>query len=167
MYLRYVGMMKSVCMRYAKDEMEAEDILQEAFISVFKNIKSYKSEGALGAWLRRITVNKAIEQFRKNKTLQKLSENVGYFQADEDFEITVLNQLNLDDLIAKIATLPVGYRTVFNLYAIEGYTHKEIGEMLKISPGTSKSQYSRARNLLNEIITSEIEADKIRLNYAN
>jgi RNA polymerase sigma factor (sigma-70 family) len=153
-------------MRYAANEAEAEDILQEAFIAVFRNLHTVKESGSLGGWMRRITINKALEQYRKNKSLRNLNEAVKLRQAADDFEVKVLQKLALEDLLAKIQQLPVGYRTVFNLYAIEGYTHKEIGELLHISAGTSKSQYSRARNLLADILNEEQVADEKRLNYA-
>ncbi|UKN03659.1 RNA polymerase sigma factor [Paracrocinitomix mangrovi] len=159
-------MMKGICLRYASNEAEAEDILQEAFIRSFKNLERWSQTGPLGAWLRKITVNTALEQYRKNKSLKNLSQ----FLNGNDLQPTVaddaIEQLELEDLMRKIQQLPTGFRTVFNLYAVEGYTHKEIGELLDISEGTSKSQYSRARVLLRNMIEEEVLEDKKRLNYA-
>lgn len=159
-------MMKGICLRYAANEVEAEDILQESFIRAFKGLDKYSGKGALGAWLRMITVNTALEQYRKNISLKKIGElfdmnNLNLSIADE-----VIEHLELEDLLKKIQKLPVGFRTIFNLYAVEGYTHKEIGHKLGISDGTSKSQYSRARLMLRTMIEKEFEGENKRLNYA-
>ncbi len=166
LYLRFVGMMKGVCMRYAANEMEAEDILQEAFIQAFKNLQAYDGRGALGAWLRKITIHKALEQYRKNKSLQRLKDNASLLVVDSTHDDSIFEQLGLEDLLAKIQLLPVGYRTIFNLYAIEGYNHNEIGELLGIAEGTSKSQFSRARNQLIALIEAEKVNEKKRMMYA-
>jgi RNA polymerase sigma factor (sigma-70 family) len=154
-------MMKGICLRYCQDEAEAEDVLQESFIRVFRNLEQYTEKGPLGAWIRKITVNTALEHYRKNKSVKHHLSQV--------FEMTDFNplagdnaieQLNLEALLGKIQRLPAGFRTVFNLYAVEGYTHQEIGELLGISDGTSKSQYSRARLLLREMIDKESAEDE-------
>jgi len=159
-------MMKGICLRYAANETEAEDILQESFIRAFKGLDGFSGKGALGAWLRMITVNTALEQYRKNKSLKKIGELFDF----SDYQLALgddeIEQLELEDLLQKIQDLPTGFRTVFNLYAVEGYTHKEIGEKLGISDGTSKSQYSRARIMLRTMIEKELEIEKKRLNYA-
>lgn len=158
-------MMKGVCLRYAANEAEAEDILQEAFVQAFKKLDAYNGKGALGGWLRRLTINKALEQYRKNKSLKNTKD--GYAtQLTEQVSDDVFDQLGLEDLLAKIQQLPAGYRTIFNLYAVEGYTHKEIAELLGISEGTSKSQFSRARHTLIEMITTEQKSEHLRLAYA-
>lgn len=175
LYLRHSYMMKGICLRYAANETEAEDILQEAFVRAFKNLDKYSGKGPLGAWLRKITVNMALEQYRKNKSLKKLASLFDQKDANLTIEDGAIEQLELEDLLGKIQTLPAGFRTVFNLYAVEGYNHKEIGEMLGISDGTSKSQYSRARVLLRAMIEAEsvdekkilaISPNKNDLNYA-
>jgi len=158
-------MMKGICLRYASDVQEAEDILQDSFIKAFNKLETYSGKGALGGWLRRITVNTALEYYRKNK--------IKYADPDiNDKEIQLLKvddhiieNLELEDLVKKIQQLPAGYRNVFNLYAIEGYTHKEIGELLGINTGTSKSQFSKARFLLQKLINQDNEAVKQNLNY--
>jgi RNA polymerase sigma-70 factor (ECF subfamily) len=168
LYMRFVHMMKGICLRYAANEAEAEDILQEAFIQAFKRLDSYNGKGALGGWLRRITINKALEQYRKNKSVSRMLDGAGKEMRKETVvgDDSVYQQLELEDLLAKIQEMPVGYRTIFNLYAVEGYTHREIAELLKISEGTSKSQFSRARNFLIKLILDEEKEERIRLTYA-
>lgn len=159
-------MMKGICLRYAAHETEAEDILQESFIRAFGKLSSWTGEGPLGAWLRKITVNTALEQYRRNKAAKNMA--VVYDMTENLPKVAdgSIEQLELEDLLGKIQQLPVGFRTVFNLYAVEGYNHREIGEMLEISEGTSKSQYSRARVLLRQMIETEIKDEKDRMNYA-
>ena len=159
-------MMKGICLRYSGSETEAEDLLQEAFVKAFKSLDSYSGKGALGGWLRMITINTTLEHYRKQNALKSLSLT---FELKEDWvtvEDGVIEQLELEDLLQKIQSLPSGFRTVFNLYAVEGYTHKEIGKKLGISSGTSKSQYSRARLLLRKMIQEEASFEKKELNYA-
>lgn len=167
LFVRFSYMMKGICLRYAPNETEAEDILQESFIRVFKNLDHYSEKGPFGAWIRKITVNTALENYRKNKSIKQQLSNV--------LELTDLNpiapdnaieQLNLEELLRKIQQLPTGFRTVFNLYAVEGYNHQEVGELLGISEGTSKSQYSRARLLLRKMIEEEVIQDQKIWSYA-
>jgi RNA polymerase sigma-70 factor (ECF subfamily) len=139
-------------LRYSKNNIQAEDIVQESFIKVFNKLHTFKSQGDLGGWIRIITVNTALAFLRKKKLV--------FYDDDTQFQhhqesITYLDELELEDLLSKIRALATGFQTVFNLYAIEGYTHKEIGEMLKISEGTSKSQYSRAKVALRIMIENE------------
>ncbi len=152
LYEKFVRKMMGVCLRYADSTEEAEDVVQNGFISVFENISSFRGTGPLEGWIRRIMVNTALTNIRKNK---KLKQNIELESVE--FMLPSTNQLNesfeAQDLLKIIQTLPTGFKTVFNLYAIEGYSHKEIAEMLNISEGTSKSQYSRARKRLVEIIT--------------
>ncbi len=159
-------MMKGVCLRYASNEEEAEDILQDAFVLAFKKLELYNGTGALGGWLRKLTVNKALEYCRKKKRLKSMAVDFSTSKLDPLVDDSVLDTLNAADLLLKIQQLSVGYRTVFNLYAIEGYTHKEIAELLEISEGTSKSQFSRARKLLVEMIENEVQHEINKLNYA-
>lgn len=159
-------MMKGICLRYAANEVEAEDILQDAFVLAFKNMNTYDGTGALGAWLRKITVNKALEQYRKNKSIRILKEHIVLEKSLVYDDDSILNQLSLEDLLCKIQALPVGYRTIFNLYAVEGYNHREIAQLLGISEGTSKSQFSRARQQLMQLIEVEQLNENKRLTYA-
>lgn len=158
-------MMKGICLRYAASEMEAEDILQEAFIQAFKNLHTYDGRGALGGWLRKITVHKALEQYRKNKSIRRIKDQVTTDSPVVFSDDSIFEKLAVEDLLAKIQTLPTGYRTIFNLYAIEGFTHVEIAELLAISEGTSKSQFSRARHQLIALIEEEQVSENKRIAY--
>lgn len=142
--------MFGVCLRYAGNSEEAEDILQEGFIKVFKKLGSFRGEGSFEGWIRRIFVNTAIEHFRR-KTYQ-LTITEQHENSVEGKNISVLDNLAEKDIMKLIQELSPGYRTVFNLYVVEGFTHKEIGDMLNISEGTSKSQLSRAKVVLQEMV---------------
>ena len=167
LYQRFAYMMNGVCLRYAANKEEAEDLLQESFVKAFQSLKTYKGEGALGGWLRRIAVNSALEQYRKNRALKNWGIKVEVNESQIQIGDEAIEQLALDDLLLKIQQLPKGFRTVFNLYAVEGYTHKEIGELLGISAGTSKSQYSRARIILRTMIQDEMKVEQKNLKYVN
>ena len=158
LYQLFASKMLGVCMRYATDKMEAEDMLQNGFIKVFGKIKDYRGEGAFEGWVRRIMVHAAIEYYRKNHKMMQLVE-MGLTGEEQSVLAVAANSLEAKDLLAMIQTLPAGYRLVFNLYAIEGYAHKEIAEMLGISEGASKSQLSRARTILKEMV---VKAERVR-----
>ena len=160
LYQRFSYMMNGICLRYGSNQVEAEDILQDSFVKAFKSLDKYKSDGPLGAWMRRITVNTALEQYRRNKSLKNFGIMLEVNEASIVIEDGAIEQLELEDLLEKIQTLPKGFRTVFNLYAVEGFNHKEIGDLLNISEGTSKSQYSRARLLLRTMIQEELKLEK-------
>jgi RNA polymerase sigma-70 factor (ECF subfamily) len=166
LYQRFVYMMKGICLRYGKDEVEAEDILQDAFVQAFRSLDQFSGTAPLGAWLRKITVNKALEVYRRNKKVTELKAFLDWGNNNPVTPDTAIEQLGLEDLLQKIQHLPVGFRTVFNLYSVEGYNHKEIGEMLGISEGTSKSQYSRARLMLRNMIEKELSTEQKNLGYA-
>jgi len=148
LYHTYCKKMLAICARYVQNDMEAEDIVQEAFVKVFRNIEKFRNEGSFEGWLRRIFVNTAIEHYRRSAPMYSLLEidNSQYDMIDEN----AISHLNKEALLQMIQSLSPGYRTVFNLYAIEGYTHKEIGSLLNISEGTSKSQLARARSILQK-----------------
>ena len=152
-------MMKGVCLRYSKNEQEAEDLLQDSFIKAFHNMKTFQNKGALGGWLRKLTLNTALEQYRKGK---KSSQTIELREGTNYVDDVAIENLKLEDLLKKIQNLPPGFRTIFNLYAVEGFNHREIGEMLNISDGTSKSQYSRARLLLRKMIEEEENIESLR-----
>lgn len=139
--------MLGVCMRYAKDQFEAEDMLQTGFVKVFRKLNDYRWEGSFEGWMRKIMVHTSIEIYRKNlRTLHVVDISVTNDQeAVSEFD---MSSINIKDLLRLIQNLSDGYRIVFNMYAIEGYSHKEIGEQLGISEGASKSQLSRARAVL-------------------
>jgi RNA polymerase sigma factor (sigma-70 family) len=151
LYEKFSRKMMGISLRYCKDEDEAADVLQMGFIAVFKNIESFAGTGSLEGWIKKIIVNTALSHIRKNK---KLKQNIELDHVE--FMLPSSSQtsegIQTKDLLALIQTLPLGGRTIFNLFAIEGYSHKEIGEMLNISEGTSKSQYSRARAYLQKAL---------------
>jgi RNA polymerase sigma-70 factor (ECF subfamily) len=135
--------------------MEAEDVLHDAFIQIFKSIQSFRMDGPLGAWMRKITVNKALEYLRKNKLRAAHLKDFSLVVETTVIDDQAIEKLELEDLYGMIKQLSTGFRTVFNLYAIEGYNHREIGELLGISENTSKTQYSRARIALRKMIEKE------------
>jgi RNA polymerase sigma factor (sigma-70 family) len=160
LYEHYCRKMMVICQRYAKSDQEAEDILQEGFIKVFANIKSFREEAKLGTWMTRIMINTALNAQRQKLYLLPMVD-VNEVTIKEDEEIS-LSAFHLTDLIAMVQSLPDGCRVVFNLFAVEGYGHKEIGEMVGISEGTSKSQYNRAKNLLrNKIEAAEKKYERL------
>jgi RNA polymerase sigma-70 factor (ECF subfamily) len=139
--------MMGVCLRYVRDRETARDLLQEGFIRVFTSLKSYSGSGAFEGWIRTIFVNIALEHLRRTDVLRNsvdLDQLYDTAQADE----TVLSRITAMELVALIRKLPSGFRTVFNMYAVEGYSHKEIAEKLHIAESTSRSQYQRARRWL-------------------
>jgi RNA polymerase sigma factor (sigma-70 family) len=150
LYQHFSPKMYAVCLRYAGNADDAQDILQDGFVKVFRNLERFRGEGSFEGWVRRIFVNTAIEHYRKQMNLYPVPENLE--NSSEDKDISALDRLDLKDLVKLIQELSPGYRTVFNLYAVEGYTHKEIGELLGISEGTSKSQLARARGILKNMI---------------
>lgn len=155
LYDKYSGAMYGVCLRYSKDEEDAKDALQEGFIQVFKVIQSYEGRGSFDGWLRRVFVNLLLQKIRKEKSIHFVSETIEDYAEDLVDASTEedLNTIPMDVLLKFISELPTGYRAVFNLYAIEDLSHKEIGEELGISEGTSRSQYIRARRFLQKAIT--------------
>lgn len=151
LFERFAPKMMVVCLRYSENREMAEDVLQESFVKVFKNLKKFTNEGSLEGWIRRIVVNSSLDMIRKNKKRKYDTqvENVTFLAPQNDF---IEETLMADDLMKIINQMPSGYKVVFNLFAIEGYSHKEISETLKISENTSKSQYSRARAYLRDIL---------------
>lgn len=149
-YEGYATRMMAVCLRYVANQADAEDVLIESFMRVFERVNQFRNEGSFEGWVRRIMVTESLMFLRKNKSLRQeipldsVMEEPNYQWADEN--------LQTDDLLWIVAQLPAGYRTVFNLYAIEGYSHAEIATLTGISEGTSKSQLSRARALLQQKI---------------
>ena len=154
LYNRFSPRMLGVCYRFAKNREDAEDMLQEGFIKVFTQIHQYRNEGALEGWIRRIIVHTCINILKKNK---KFSDSVDIIHASSVHvkEEMIPSIMQAKQVVECIRTLPIGYRTVLNLYAIEGYSHKEIGDLMGISEGTSKSQLARARYLLQKMITEQ------------
>jgi RNA polymerase sigma-70 factor (ECF subfamily) len=163
---RYSRKMMGICLRYAANREEAEDMLQDGWIKVFRSLHTFRFEGSAEGWLKRIIVNTCLESLRKEK--MKFSQvEIETVMESGYSEVNSPDELSAKDLLKMIHSLPAGFRTVFNLFAIEGYSHKEIGKMLSISEGTSKSQYSRARTHLQKMIGEEkkIVSRQLSLSY--
>jgi RNA polymerase sigma-70 factor (ECF subfamily) len=147
LFEKFAPKMLGVCMRYAKNTQQAEDVLQDGFVKVFTKLSHYSGNGSLEGWVRRIIVNTALDDIRRNIKFQNNVpvEDVEY---KLDLDGHIIDSLAADDLLEIINDMPDGYRVVFNMFAIEGYSHKDIAMQLNISENTSKSQYSRARAYL-------------------
>jgi len=154
LYQKYSPKMYAVCLRYASNADDAKDLLQEGFIKIFKNLGKYRGDGSFEGWIRRIFVNTCIEHFRKKANLYNVSEI--HETTVEDKEWNVLDRLAESDIMKMIQDLSPGYRTVFNMHVIEGYSHKEIGELLGINEGTSKSQLARAKVVLQKMVENRL-----------
>jgi RNA polymerase sigma factor (sigma-70 family) len=148
----YSAKMLGVCLRYLKNEMDAEEVMITGMVKVFQNAGSYEGKGNFEGWVRRIVVNEALMFLRKKEPLHLAVEKEHFQLAAQETADTALNEA---ELLALLHELPAGYRAVFNLYAVEGYSHKEIADMLQITEGTSKSQLSKARNLLQKWVTTQ------------
>lgn len=146
--------MLGVCMRYTDDKQEAEDVLQDGFIKVFGSIDAFNGKGSLEGWIRRIMVNTALDNYRRN-IVTRHAADIDELEDVLGKENEIVEHLEVKSLLSMLQKLPEGYRLVFNLYAMEGYTHKEIGEQLGISVNTSKSQYSRARSYIQKMLKAE------------
>ena len=151
LYNRYSPKMLAVCYRFGHNREDAEDMLQEGFIKVFSQIHTFRNQGAFEGWVRRIIVHTCINNLKKNK---KFNESVDLIHATtlQVREETVPSIVQAKQVVECIRLLPLGYRTVLNLYAIEGYSHKEISVMLEIEESTSRSQYTRAKQMLEDIL---------------
>lgn len=148
LYRKHSPKMFSICLRYSSDYHQAEDILQEGFVKIYRNLAKFRGDGSFEGWMRRIFVNTAIEKFRKKNYLYPILDSVTPSQVSLKDE--AIGSLAAQDLMSLVNNLSPGYKTVFNLYAIEGFTHKEIAQKLGISEGTSKSQLARARYILQD-----------------
>ncbi len=155
-YTKFAPKMLSVCRQYIKDVHQAEDVMITAFMKVFVNLKNFESKGSFEGWIRRIMVNESISFIRAQKKVSFLEDE---YYKEGSFN-NIESNLSVDDIQNLIDSLPEGYKMIFNLYAIEGYKHKEIAEMLGINEGTSKSQLSHARKMLQDLINK-------RKNYDN
>lgn len=162
LYDRYSCFLLGICMRYASDRAEAEDILQDSFLKIFFSIKDYTGTGSFIGWLRKVAVNTAITNYHKNLKHRyhiDIDEYMPFESGVSSFEEDFFTS---EELYMVLNELPAGYRLVFNLYAVEGYKHKEIGEMLGIDVNTSKSQYSRAKAAIREKLE---KLGKLKTNY--
>ena len=161
LYKKFSGTLFAICLRYSKNRMEAEDVLQEVFVKIYTHIHTYHFDGSFEGWLKRIAVNTSITYYRKSirKQLEKDLDDGISQMPDEAFAFD--GDYSMEDMLQCIDALPLGYRTVFNMYCIEGYKHKEIAELLKIDINTSKSQLSRAKvHLQNELMKLQIAVIK-------
>lgn len=149
LYEKYASKLFAVAVRYMKNRDDAADVLQDAFVKVYKNISSFRFDCPLEAWLKRIVINTALKALQKNKRMG-FQEDVDDFSNELSISEVGVHQLAYEQLMEVVHQLPDGCKTIFNLYAIEGYKHHEIAELLGISEGTSKSQFSRAKSLLQE-----------------
>jgi RNA polymerase sigma-70 factor (ECF subfamily) len=151
LYKLFSSTLFSICLKYSRNYAEAQDNLQDAFITIFGKINQYKDKGSFEGWLKRITVNTALQRYRKDKMFQIVNED-----HLEDTDVTIDDEdeenIPLQYLLECIQKLPNRYRLVFNLYVLDGYSHKEIGKLLEISDGTSKSNLARARALLKDLV---------------
>jgi RNA polymerase sigma factor (sigma-70 family) len=166
LYAKYSPKMLSVCYRFAHNREDAEDMLQEGFIKVFSQIHTFQSKGAFEGWIRRIIVHTCINHLKKNK---KFNESVDIIHATgvQIREESVPSIVQAKQVVECIRLLPLGYRTVLNLYAIEGYSHKEIADMLDVEESTSRSQYTRAKQMLEDILIKKniINASRLKSDW--
>ncbi len=150
LYDRFAATMKGVCLRYSKTTFEAEDIMQDAFLKVFKNIDRFKGDCPLEGWVRRVTVNTALSHLRSRLHKNEATETDEFLEIAEPE--TVMSSFAAEELMDLVRSLPPKYQAVFNLFAIEGYSYKEISEMLEVPEVTCRSQYMRARTILRELV---------------
>ena len=165
LYDLYSPKMFSVCLRYSKNQMDAEDILQDGFVKLFNNLHRFRGEGSFDGWVRRIFVNTAIEHIRRKNLNTTGGEGLENTIADK--HRNALDNLYEKDIIKTASTLSDGYRTVFNLYAVEGYSHKEIAAQLGITESTSKSQFSRAKAILRNMLQHKPTRKSAQMATAN
>lgn len=156
LYDAFAPQMLAICYRYTKNSTEASDVMQEAFVRVFKNLHQWKGEGEIGAWIRRIMVNTALNWLRDHRQMQWSDDRSLPETSDIQSVITPLEKLEAREIADLIRKLPPGYQTVFNLHAIEGYAHAEIAQLLGINEATSRSQYLRARKQLAQWINGMV-----------
>lgn len=154
LFKSFSGRMLGLCVRYADSLEEAEDILQDGFVKVFQKLETFKGNGSLEGWIKRIMINTALDAFRRSKNYRHAID-IDTIEYTSETHSHVMESMGAKDLMNMLKTMPRGFRTVFSLYAVEGYAHKEIAEMLQITESTSKSQYSRARTYLQKLIQTE------------
>lgn len=152
LYRKYSRKMYAICQSYARDKDMAQDILQDSFVKVFLKINTFVPGNSLEGWIRRVVTNTAIDYFRQSRKLNNFIE-LEEVHSQEAAEDSINKSINVEEILYFLRKLPEGARVIFNLYAIEGYSHKEIADRLSISEGTSKSQYSRAKSILQGYLT--------------
>jgi len=159
LYELYYSKMMGVCVRYASNREEAKDLLHDGFLKIFDHIKKFNHTGSFEGWVRRIMINTTIDHFRKNKHVFLKDTNEFQNIENEEPDLDILSQLRTEDILKAVQKLSPAYRAVFNLYVIEGYTHKEVAEELGISIGTSKSNLAKAKNNLKKIVPLEMNVE--------
>lgn len=156
LYKLFSSKLFSTCLKYSRSYAEAEDNLQDAFLTIFNKIEQYKNKGSFEGWLKRIAVNTVLQRYRNDKVFDIINENIA-----DDVEIEIEDDtISIDYLLNIIQQLPDRYRLVFNMYVLDGYSHKEIADMLNIKIGTSKSNLARARQILKQTIQNHRTIDK-------
>ena len=158
LYHRFSPKMYAVCLRYSGNAVDAQDLLQEGFIKVFKNLSKFRGDGSFEGWMRKIFLNTSIEHYRKKVNMLSVTETQEV--TIEDKEWNVLDDLAEKDIISMIHELSPGYRIVFNMHVIEGYSHKEIADILGINEGTSKSQLARAKGVLKKMVENRLNINR-------
>ncbi|MDE5420234.1 sigma-70 family RNA polymerase sigma factor [Labilibaculum sp. DW002] len=161
LYVTFAPKMLGVCLRYSKDLAEAEDTLQDGFIKIFQNVKSYQFKGSFEGWMRRVMVNTALAKFRQEKKIQLVEEVVDI--EDEEDENYAESEISIDILLKMVQELPDRYRMVFSLYVLDGYPHNEIAEVMEITVGTSKSNLARGRAILKQKVKEYLEVKQNNL----
>ncbi|HOV10839.1 MAG TPA: RNA polymerase sigma factor [Bacteroidales bacterium] len=157
LFEKYKAAMMGVCLRYCKSKDEAEDVLMEAFMTVLSQIQSYRGDGSIDQWIRRIVVNTSINNYRKNLKhyFHADIENIAETEIEEDNNFDIIDNHSVEEIMNAMQQMPQGYKIVLNLYVVEGYKHKEIAEMLNITVGTSKSQLSKARKIIQDKLSKK------------
>ncbi|MBT8188658.1 MAG: RNA polymerase sigma factor [Croceitalea sp.] len=155
LYRRYSAVLFGMCLKYSRNKTEAEDNLHDSFMTIYEKIGQFKDKGSFEGWMKRITVNTVLQKYRKQRHMEVVSENLG----DEPMIETEATEINLATLLGYIQELPNKYRLTFNLYVLDGYSHKEISKLLGTSTGTSKSNLARARMILK----AKIDKEKINI----
>lgn len=163
LYHIFSAKMYGVCLRYAKDSNEAEDNLQEGFIKVFTSLRKFRNEGSLEGWIRRIMINVSLEKLRKQNKMYPVEDVTIYDTVN--FSDDVIAKISADDLMKLVQELPPRYRMVFNLYVIEGFSHEEIAKEMLITKGTSKSNLSRAREIMKKKVLENFGELSAKNNY--
>jgi RNA polymerase sigma factor (sigma-70 family) len=160
LYSRLAPALLGLCLRYMQDRDEAEDVMQDAFVKIFSNIRSYKGEGSFEGWAKRIAINTALNALKKKNKIHfernlEIVENIDFTEGEE-------YHVNADDIMQCLDKLPVGYRTIINLFLVEEFSHKEIAEKLNIQESTSRSQYTRARQALLKLLKEKIKTQSVK-----
>ena len=158
MYELHAPSMMSICQRYVCNRDTARDLMHDGFVKLFAKIHSYSGAGSFNGWMKRVFVTTALEHLRRNDVLRQTVDINDVDYPSDEYDISEFEHLTVDDLLACIANLSEGYRTIFNLHAIEGFTHVEIAKALKINEGTVRSQYAKARQLLQKMVMDKVKS---------